>query len=157
MANKGFGRRARNNIMNWMFGGSPAVAPTAWFVGAHTADPLDDGSAAAANECTGGSYARVSVSAAQWNDLTNTPPPPANDAPSIVDNNAIVNFPLSSGSWSGGANITYFSLWTSSTLQTEAAFIGRWPATGTVQAVTGASQQITFPIGNMTPSATVSP
>lgn len=158
MANKGFGRRMRNNIMNWVLGQTPATAPAAWYISAHTADPLDDGSAAAANEATGGSYARVQVLVAGWSvTLTNTPPPPANDASSIVNNLAVVSFPVSSGAWSAGANLTYYALWDHPTLQTEARFIGRWPATGTIQAVTAATQQITFPIAAFAPSATVSP
>lgn len=153
MAFQGFGRRSRNNIMNWMFGQTPATAPTAWYISAHTGDPLDDASAAAATECTGGGYARAQVLAANWTALTNTPPPPAADANSITSNNATVLFPISSGAWSAGANITYYAMWTSSSLQTEAAFIGRWPATGTIQAVTGINQQLQFPLNAFAPFA----
>lgn len=155
MANKGFGRRMRNNIMNWVLGQTPATAPAAWYISAHTGDPGDDGQTA--NEATGGSYARVQVLAAGWTALTNTPPPPANDASSILNNSALVVFPLSSAAWSGGANLTYYALWDHPTLTTEARFLGRWPATGTIQAVTAATQQITFPIAAFAPSATVSP
>lgn len=155
MANKGFGRRMRNNIMNWVMGGSPATAPAAWHISAHTADPGDNGQTS--NEATGGSYARVQVLAAGWNDLLNTPPPPANDAPSIVDNSGLILFPVSSGAWSAGANITYYAMWDHPTNTAEANFIGRWPATGTIQAITAASQQLQFPISAFAPSATVSP
>jgi hypothetical protein len=155
MANKGFGRRMRNNIMNWVMGGSPAVAPTAWFISAHTGDPGDNGQTA--NEASGGSYARVAVTAGQWNDLTNTPPPPANDASSIVDNNVVVAFPVSSAAWSGSAPLTYYALWDHVSNTAEANFIGRWPQTGTAQSITGAGQQLTFAVGAFAPSAKPEP
>lgn len=155
MANKGFGRRMRNNIMNWVMGGTPATAPAAWYISGHTADCGDDGQTA--TELTGGGYARVQVLAAAWTDLLNTPPPPANDASSVVNNNALIQFTVSSGAQSAGANITYYAMWDHPTNTAEANFIGRWPATGTIQAITAASQQLQFPISAFAPSATVSP
>lgn len=157
MANKGFGRRLRNNIMNGVFGKTPANMPAlnSLYLAAHTGDCGDDGQTA--TEATGGSYARVNIPAASFAALSNTPPPPANDAPSIELTSAIVVFPVSSAAWSGGANLTYYSLWDHPTNTVEANFVGRWPATGTIQAVTAAAQQITFPIAAIAPSATVSP
>lgn len=155
MANKGWGRRIRNNVQNWLTGQTPATAPAAWYVGAHTADCGDDGQTA--TEFTGGGYGRAQITIAQWTALTNAPPPPANDAPSISSNNIIIQFPLSSGAQAGSAPATYYSLWDHPTLATEARFLGRWPQTGTAQSITGVNQQLTFAINAFAPSAKPEP
>jgi hypothetical protein len=133
-------------MMNAAFGKTPATMPTAWWLSLHTTNPGDDGQGGGEPTATG-SYARVQVLAAGWNGLTNTPPPPANDAASIIDNVGIVNFPASSAAWSTGAtNLTHVGIWDSSSATAEANFIGRVALT-TPQAVNAAGITLSIAAG----------
>jgi hypothetical protein len=123
----GFGRRFRNNIMNWAFGKTPATTPAGVvYLSLHTTNPGDDGQGGGEPTFTNG-YARVAMAAADWNALSNTPPPPANDAASAITNANNINFgPSSGGAFSSGATpLTYLGIWTASTGTTESLYIGR--------------------------------
>lgn len=78
-------------ILDHLFDIGAYAAPTIW-VGASTADPLDDASGLA--EPVGGSYARVEVAA--WSRAGNE-----------VDNDAEIAFPEATGDW---GTITHFAL-----------------------------------------------
>lgn len=148
----GIGRRLRNNMMNAAFGKTPATMPASWFLSLHTTNPNDDGQGGGEPTIGTGAYARKQLLAADWNALSNTPPPPANDAASAITNNGIVNFATSSAAWSTGAtNLTHVGIWDSATLTAEANFIGRVALT-TPQAVNAAS--ITISIANTALSLT---
>jgi hypothetical protein len=136
-------------MLSWYSGGSP-TAPSAWWVSLHTGDPGDKAANAAATEPSGtGGYARVQVNAVggaspAWDTI---PAPASAGDPAILANLNAVPFDPSSAAWSTGAtNLTYFALWTSSTLQTEAAFLGR-AQLSTPQNVNAAGVTLSFAIG----------
>jgi len=130
----------RKAQMDWFFGGATPTPPTNIWVSFHTGDPLDDGSAA--NEASGGGYARVNyaLGTTNWNAGTT----PSNDAASIVTNKVAIVSPTSSGAWSSSSPMTFFGLWS---LVTAGTFYGRGPVSpGQVISATG--QFITIPIGS---------
>lgn len=59
-------------------------------------------------EPSGGSYARVSTTAADWNAASGT-------APAIKDNGAVKTWPTATADWVAGANLTHFGIYDAST------------------------------------------
>jgi hypothetical protein len=62
-----------------------------------------------------GAYARVATTAADWAAATGT-------APAIKATNVVKTFPTATADWSGGANMTYFGLYSASAGGTLLAF-----------------------------------
>lgn len=85
---------SENKILDHITGKAEFAKPTA-YVGLSTADPTDDGSGLA--EPSGGSYARVQTSAANWNSA----------ASGSISNAQDITFPEATGSW---GTITHFAL-----------------------------------------------
>ena len=77
-------------------------APTALHVGLSSTTPTVTGTNV--TEPSGGAYARVSVSAANWADATD-----AN--PSVVANGALIEFATATANWVAGANLTHAVLY----------------------------------------------
>lgn len=146
----GISQRVRQDLLSYFSGGS-ITQPSAWWVSLHTGDPGDKAANAAATEPTSGTgaYARAQVNAVggaspAWNTI---PAPAAAGDPAILANLNAVAFAASSAAWSTGAtNLTYFAVWTSSTLQTAAAFLGR-AQLSTPQNVNAAGVTLSFAIG----------
>lgn len=95
---------AEENCLKYLFSQTPASAPTTVYVALSTTDPGEDG--ASATEPSGGSYARVAVTASsgfQW-DGTNK----------WIENVAAVTFPQATADWVSGANLQYFALFDAS-------------------------------------------
>lgn len=75
-------------------------------------------------EPSGGSYARVSTAAADWNAASGT-------APATKDNSATITFPTATADWVAGADLTHFGLYDAST----AGNLVTWGPLGTAKPV----------------------
>jgi uncharacterized membrane protein len=92
-------------LLNSLFGktsnfGALASAPTI-YVGLSSTAPNEDGSNI--TEPSGGSYARVSTAASDWNAATNADP-------SVLDNANPISFTQATADWLSGSNLTHFVL-----------------------------------------------
>lgn len=112
MAN-GLGQTLRVALGNAVFKATNYTAPTVLYISLHTGDPGVDGGSASGNEVTGGSYVRKTTATSDW-----TTPTSAN--PSVVTTANALTFVTASANW---GTITHFAIWSSSSLQTGAAFI----------------------------------
>lgn len=85
-----------NAIVNWFRGTSFPANPTNLYVAFHTADPTDAGSGA---EVSGGSYARVSVTAngTEWSNTSG-----------VLSNVNDINFPDATANW---GTVTHVGVW----------------------------------------------
>ncbi len=134
----GLGKRVIKEAQNHIFGKAPDTTPAgilwvAMFVG----DPGDDGQSGA--EASGGSYARVSVVAADFNAATDA-------TPSVTDNANPVVFPAPSADWSAAASQTHFALFDHATNTGEANYVGRGLLTLAAPVLNGQPAP-TFPAG----------
>lgn len=86
-----------NQILDHLVGNSTWTAPSNLYISLHTANPGTTG----ASEVAGGSYARVSTSAATWDAA----------ASGSVDNGTAITF----AQGGGDAAVTHFGVWTAST------------------------------------------
>ncbi len=100
-----------NEILDHLFGKGSYTPPTI-YVGLSTADPTDDASGLA--EPSGGSYARVATTGADWNVASG----------GAIDNTNDITFPEATGNW---GTITHFVLF-------DAASAGNMLAHGSVSA-----------------------
>jgi len=89
-----FGNYLENEILDHIFGKGSYTPPTI-YVALSTADPLDD--ASGVSEPSGGSYARKSTAAADWNTA----------ASGAIDNANDITFAQATGAW---GTITHFAL-----------------------------------------------
>jgi len=89
-----FGNYLENEILDHIFGKGSYTPPTI-YVALSTADPLDD--ASGLSEPSGGSYARKSTAAADWNTA----------ASGAIDNANDITFAQATASW---GTITHFAL-----------------------------------------------
>ena len=119
---------SENKTLDHMTGKSTWAAVTAR-VGLYTAAPSDSGGG---TEVTGGSYARVTTAAGDWN---------AAASGSTTNANAIT-FPTASGSW---GTVTHFGLFDAAT----SGNLLRWAALGTSKAVNN-GDTASFPAGSLT-------
>lgn len=99
-------------ILNHLFMKTALTQPTNIWVGLHTGDPGEAGTANAESFTNG--YARVQTSGTDWN---------ASSGGSISNAN-ILTFPTATADWQAGANFSHFSLWKHATDQTAANCIG---------------------------------
>lgn len=151
----GYGRRVRRLVVDFVAGKAPSP-PTAWYVGLalSSTNPADDASGLAAGEPTigTGAYARstsIGTTSANWTAA----PLPAADASTISANAVAVAFTASSAAWSTGAGVLgFFFLSDSTTLQTEATYIGRGSFTPTT-AVNASGITLSFAIGQLSMTA----
>jgi hypothetical protein len=81
-----------NLALNWLLTSGSATRPTAWYMGLHTGSPADDDSGA--NEVSGGSYARQSVTFSVTNDT--------------ASNSATVTFPAATANWGTISHISVY-------------------------------------------------
>ena len=87
-------------VLNHVLNDGSYSPPVAWYValGTTATTPTDTG--AGFTEVSGGSYARVSTSAATWNAASGT-------APAIKDNGQTITFPQATAAW---GVVGYFGL-----------------------------------------------
>lgn len=109
----GFGKRVAKEILNLFFGKTTAFSTSAGvlYISLHTGDPGEDGQTA--NEVSGGSYARKSTAATDWNAATDADP-------SVTTNATDLTFVTATGAW---GTITHFGVWTHASNATEAEFL----------------------------------
>jgi len=88
-----------DEILDHLFGKGSYSPPTI-YVGLSTADPTDDGSGLA--EPSGGSYARVSTAAGDWNTSSG----------GTLDNANAITFPQATAAW---GTVTHFALFDAAT------------------------------------------
>ncbi len=111
----GIGKRQHGDLLDWLMGkGAPSSPAGILWIGLSTADAANDGSSNA--EPSGGSYARVSVDADDWNAATDADP-------AVSDNANAVTFPTATADWAGGADLTHYTVWNHATDTNEAAFV----------------------------------
>lgn len=91
----GFGTTIRNSMVDHFTGKTSWTQPTATYVGLSSTTPTDAGTNV--TEPSGGSYARVQVTPAQWDAA----------ASGATSNNAEKTFPQATADWSGGSNQTH--------------------------------------------------
>ena len=89
-----FGNHWEDEILDHLFGKGSYTPPTI-YIAFSTADPLDDASGLA--EPVGGSYARVSTAAGDWNVASG----------GVITNANNIAFPTATGAW---GEITHFAL-----------------------------------------------
>lgn len=119
----GFGNTYKKGISDFIFRLTAfqgvTSTTTSVYVSLHTGDPGPDGASASSNEVstTSTGYARTQI------NLSTNPFTAATVAnPSVTSNSAAVTFPTAvTTNW---GTITHFGIWTSSTLQTAATFVG---------------------------------
>ena len=87
-----------NKLLDHILRAVSFTSPATVYVSLHTADPTDAGSGA---EVSGGSYARVAVTAGF-----------AAAASGATSNSAAIIFPTATGSW---GTVTHFGIWDAST------------------------------------------
>lgn len=106
-------------ILDWLFKQTVASAPpTNLYISLHSADPGDTAATAAANEISGGGYARANYATdinnstnTQWTAVTTTNPPY-----SRMTNVLPVNtFVEATANWNSGNAITHFGVWSAVT------------------------------------------
>jgi hypothetical protein len=119
---------AENKTLDHMTGKATWSAVTAR-VALFTA--MSDGEAGAGTEVTGGSYARVTTGASDWNTAS----------AGSTSNAAAITFPTASASW---GTVTHFALMDAAT----GGNMLRWAALGTSKAV-GNGDTATFPAGSL--------
>jgi len=79
----------------------PSYTPETLSIGLSSTTPTEAGGSF--TEPSGGSYARVATSAADWGAATGT-------APATKSNTAVKTFPTATADWAAGANLTHFGL-----------------------------------------------
>jgi hypothetical protein len=119
---------------------SPAASPTTPHASLSTANPNDDGQSNAEPTSTGG-YARQTITWA-------TPTQPSNDASCIAQNSAAISWTSSAAYSTGATNLTHVGVWSSLTLTTEAAYLGR-AQIAVAQAVNAAGITLTIAINGL--------
>lgn len=109
------GNQASRGVLRHIFGKSSAFSSlSTFYITLSTADPGDNGASSA--EPSGGGYAAVSSTEADWND-------PTNDNPSVMTNSAEIAFPEATAQWSSGSNFTHFAIWSHATNRTASDFV----------------------------------
>lgn len=83
----------QNKVLSWMKGTTFPGAPANTYIALLTTAPTDD-SGAGAVEVSGGSYARVTITSANWGTITG-----GDTVPSQIANTPALNFATPSTSW----------------------------------------------------------
>lgn len=103
---------AENKVIDALFRGQSLGAPATWHVSLHTSSTTDAGGG---TEVSGGSYARVAVTASLAN-FAGTQGAGTTVASTgtggVTSNNGAITFPAATGSW---GTVTHFALWDAST------------------------------------------
>lgn len=100
----GLSNATAQDLADHLFGKATFTAPTNIYVGLYTSAPTDAGGG---TEVTGGSYARVSTSASDWNAATSA---------GLTDNTNAITFPTATASWGTVVAVGLFDAASSGTL-----------------------------------------
>lgn len=102
-----------NKVIDWLLRGQSFTPPATVYVALHTGDPTDAG---AANEVTGGSYARVGINStlSNWAGTQAVASTVASTGTSgTTSNNAAITFPSPTGNW---GTVTHMAVYDASTV-----------------------------------------
>ena len=121
-----------NLILDMVFSGVTNTSPASYFIGLSSTTPANDGTNV--TEPSGDGYARVEV----VNNATNFPAASAR----AKSNGTAIEFPVATGDWAAGANMTHFVIYDASV---SGNFVG-WGALNTPTAVLSGNQA-TFAVG----------
>lgn len=108
----GFTSAYQKKILDYIFKGTAIASPAppaTWRVALFTTNPIADDTGAV--EVTGGSYARASITQAQWTAAT----APAG-GPSVLENTAAVTFPAATADWGTVVGFGLYDLASAGTL-----------------------------------------
>lgn len=100
-------------VLDHIFTDPTWTPPTTLYLGLSSTTPTDAG--ANVTEPSGGAYARVATTAADWSAASGT-------TPAVKTNTATLTFPTATADWVAGANLTYFCLFDASTAGNLVAF-----------------------------------
>lgn len=109
----GFVDAAEQAFLNHIFTDPAYVLPATMYIGLSSTAPLEDGTGA--TEPSGGGYARVATTAADWG-------PAGGSAPATKSNTALITFPTATADWASRADLTHFGVWDAPTGGTMHAF-----------------------------------
>jgi hypothetical protein len=102
----GFTDTVEQALLNHFFTDPTYTPPTTLYLALSSTTPTEAG--ANFTEPSGGAYARVATTAADWNAASGT-------APAVKDNGAVKTFPTATADWVAAANLTYFGIYDAST------------------------------------------
>ncbi len=117
------------------FFNDPSYTPESLWIALSSTTPTEAGGNF--TEPSGGSYARVATTAADWNPATGT-------APATKDNSAVKTFPTATADWVAGVNLTHFGLFNASSAGT----LRGWGALTTPKPVLNGDTP-SFPAGSL--------
>lgn len=93
------------DLLNHVFTDPAYTPPATWYIGLSSTTPTRSGSNF--TEPSGGSYARVSTTAADWGAASGS-------NPAVKSNTAAKTFPTATADWVSAANLTWFGLFDAS-------------------------------------------
>lgn len=128
-----FSDTTANAFLNHFFGKSTYTPPANIFVGLSSTKPTDAGGNV--TEPSGGGYARVQTSPADWNLADGR----------LVDNASAIEFPLATAPWLAGTNLGFFPLFDAASGGT---FLG-WGTLGEAKPI-GSGDTARFAAGDLT-------
>ena len=104
-----------NKLVDHIFRGTSFTAPTNTYIALYTAAPSDTGGG---TEVTGGSYARVTMSAAgaTWTNTQSSGTGVSSGTGGVISNVAAITFPAPSASW---GVVTHFAVYDAATVGNE--------------------------------------
>lgn len=109
-------------VLDHVFTDPTWTPPTTLYLGLSSTTPTEAGGNV--TEPSGGAYARVATTAADWSAASGS-------APAVKTNTATFTFPLATADWVAGANLTHFTLHDAIT----AGNVIAWGALGTPKPV----------------------
>ncbi len=102
----GFTDTVEQALLDHFFTDPAYTPPATMYLALSSTTPTEAG--ANFTEPSGGAYARVSTTAADWSAASGT-------APATKTNTAVKTFPTATADWVAGANLTYFGIYDAST------------------------------------------
>lgn len=109
----GFSDYLELKLLDHLFTDSGYTPPATLYVALSSTTPSDDGTGV--TEPSGGSYARVATTAADWSAATGT-------APASKTNTATIAFPTATADWASGSDLTHWVLYDAATVGNMLAF-----------------------------------
>lgn len=146
----GLSQQARSDSFARWAGGSPAAAPTAWFVLLCATDP-GDAATIGGSEAAAGSYARVALNAISPGTSPAWAAPTAAN-PTVLANANAFSFPASSAAWTNSP----FGWYGIASASTAGNLLASGSLTSPV-AVAGSGVTVTFAIGQLQQTAARTP
>lgn len=112
----GFTKTLQVALLDHVFNDA-AYTPESLFIGLFSGTPTDD-AGTGLTEVTGGSYARVATTNADWSAAVAN----STGTASSKTNTAVKTFTTATADWASAANLTYFGIWNASSAGTLRVF-----------------------------------